>query len=1170
MPLDTQIHSMLADICWALPAEYKIDLASFELPNTQELEFALMRRLMELTEKPEEERDAILERINEHFGPDATFTEKSDLLESLRILYLIYFREGIVDATHRDSIPVISPAMLKRSAYYILDDILYCTGGFYSRVKTVRSNLLFSGTLIEKVLYQYRKACIEEYCTFLCMDVLNLVAPDVHVRNRALWRAEKLGLGIKSSLPLGEDSLPFDPALLLHTEAFSDDDIDESLRNFFMQRMQPITFINGCLEQLALELANTVDYSYRKPKGESYVLADVQAISLLLMAALELPESIQALDLMCIDSETDCIADVDWAKVQEYFIRNLIGKGYLVVPEEIQDLLYPLKNQSDAAEYKHLADSIPVFYHAFQSKEMDISGIHFFKDTRFYLSHLHLLRRYSLDMITPAVLLSTIDTIMLSVSDAYQVKLAMLCLAMINDGFDIKGIYGNLASKFSCHQTANPLKLDVSSWKLFFDNQKMNVPRVVNILRLIDNHDQNRHDIQQRIVSSNVMKLSQLRDVIISAINYYPEYLEELFEFLNAHLPDETKAVFFGELTIRKNGKQESFDPIWVEIFTVNMHLKKYISIFKVVNQFYPHEAHPYLLINPKTRKPLLVEMREVRYEISNMQNRKLIDENYVTCLTAMSYVMPEILISCFALLIENRDARQYIYSREVFQNNIALHGLIRVICHLFSTPLTDALTDDMIEKLCKNGISNSEDNQEYFQVLIKLLITSSNGVGNLSDSEIIALLDGSTMMPSEWICIVLRELSSLKGGKEAIIKESIEKIWFSKLEVLLNGELTESTKPDALVFYKKIIHMYPDLFERFSYFEGKNIVQFLLESSISSIALSSLLRYLSKNFPNELKKMLHDLLLAPSNEVIRRPAPIMGFTGSQFVRNIQILTPFMLKQIKSLYHDFITSLHLSQFQNAPDVVQVIHDQLPKWTVELFSKRLMGGQSQLEDYILHGEDPAGLVEYYAESAPIKFVSHLLDFYHTNTTLFNVVCNLLLHITNFKIETVIEAYLSSQTDFNGLKKFIDELRLRFPNIEPIVKRIYTDEHSAEASMQLGEESLNDENDENDSKRTEFFSLGGGSGFFKPSRLPGGPASASSSVCSASTNERPPSIGEGSLAIDQNHCPEASATLIREPGVEDHKVSSPVRVAIPIDADTANHNPLEELQPKSGSR
>lgn len=248
-------------------------------------------------------KEMFFKELNRHTGENSGYSKKSQLLESLSMLYAIF--------TH----PKTSNEQKSLIASRIAEDVKECSPGFHDRVNYVI--ILFN---MPQNLTQLVAQARFELADRIAGILASKSAQGVHVHNRVIQVAHEAGLGV---WPINTNDLYYSTG----SSDLSNEDIYEIVQTGFNNHFQLFGLLNALCEQIEVLIA-VHGYQGTRGLGNEY---EKEAYEKFCECCNRfIPSEMGEL----LETETNKVIDLNWRNVKRALLQQLIEKDYVRLSQE--------------------------------------------------------------------------------------------------------------------------------------------------------------------------------------------------------------------------------------------------------------------------------------------------------------------------------------------------------------------------------------------------------------------------------------------------------------------------------------------------------------------------------------------------------------------------------------------------------------------------------------------------------------------------------------------------------------------------------------------------------------------------------------------------------------------------------------------------------------------
>jgi hypothetical protein len=301
----------------------------------------------------------LFKELDRHAGERSTYTFKSELIESLAKLYLV-FKHSNTTNEQKNFI-----------ASRIAEDISQCTPGFHGRVNFIIISLN-SPQNMDELLAQIRFNLVDKIAHFLA----DKSAQGIHVHTRVNKIARAFGFGIWA---INEQ----DSYERAGSSDITDETIAQKVQEGFKNHFQYFALINALCEELKALIA-PLGYNGKRKIGEEYLNGEDDKFFEVLSRFISIDRG-----LAFERNAAGKVSDIDWHYVKTLFLQKLRAEAYVTLSKEETALLDSLlHNETKPQDANSLGQLIPhgyelaesVQFFSFWSKE---------QKANFVLAYLH-------------------------------------------------------------------------------------------------------------------------------------------------------------------------------------------------------------------------------------------------------------------------------------------------------------------------------------------------------------------------------------------------------------------------------------------------------------------------------------------------------------------------------------------------------------------------------------------------------------------------------------------------------------------------------------------------------------------------------------------------------------------------------------------------------------
>ncbi len=278
----------------------------------------------------------LFKELDRHAGERSTYTFKSELLESLAKLYLV-FKHSNTTNEQKNFI-----------AGRIAEDVSRCTPGFHDRVNFIIVSLN-SPQNLDELLAQLRFNLVDK----IAHQLADKSAQGVHVHARVNKIARAAGFGIWAINE--QDSYE-------HTgsSTITDETIAQKVQEGFKNHFQCFALINALCEELKALIA-PLGYNGTRQADKEYENGEDDKFFEVLSLFTAIDKGIT------FERNAGKVSDIDWHYVKTAFLQKLRKEAYVTLSKEETDLLDSLlHNETMPWDANSLGQLIP---HAYELAE---------------------------------------------------------------------------------------------------------------------------------------------------------------------------------------------------------------------------------------------------------------------------------------------------------------------------------------------------------------------------------------------------------------------------------------------------------------------------------------------------------------------------------------------------------------------------------------------------------------------------------------------------------------------------------------------------------------------------------------------------------------------------------------------------------------------------------
>ena len=277
-------------------------------------------------------KEKFFKELDRHAGERSTYTFKSELLESLAKLHVVFKH------------PNTTNEQKNFIARRIAEDISQCTPGFHDRVNFIIISLNIPQNL-DELLAQSRFSLVNKIAHFLA----DKSAQGVHVHARVNKIARVAGFGVWA---INEN----DSYERVGSSNITDETIEQKVQEGFKNHFQYFAIINALCEEIKALIAH-LGYNGKRQAGKEYDNGEDDKFFEVLSLFISIDKG------MAFERNTGKVSDIHWQYVKTLFLQKLREEAYVKLSKEEATLLDSLlQNETMPWDANTLCQLIPHGY----------------------------------------------------------------------------------------------------------------------------------------------------------------------------------------------------------------------------------------------------------------------------------------------------------------------------------------------------------------------------------------------------------------------------------------------------------------------------------------------------------------------------------------------------------------------------------------------------------------------------------------------------------------------------------------------------------------------------------------------------------------------------------------------------------------------------------------